>query len=376
MLVAAILVLLTGDISLQQAAAAISFDVIFYLMGVFTIGRALEESHALETWLLWGLGKAANIKVLLVMIIAANSVVSIFLMNDTAAIIGTPVLIFLAKKIRCPLIPLLLTLAFTITLSSVTSPVGNPQNLLIANEMENPIVSFFRYLFLPTALNLVVLFFYIIICFRNQLNFQKLKEIPEVPVDEKLAFWAKISVALLTCLIILKAVIGFWKESIALPFSAIAVVAAAPILLFHKKRWRVLKNIDWYTIAFFIALFIFMESVWLSDYFQQLIEVLHLTMTNKGTIVGVSLLLSQFISNVPLVALYLPFLSQGATENYLLLAMASTIAGNCLILGAASNVIIIQAAEKRNEKPFSFLQFMGYGLPLTAIQVGIYWLFF
>lgn len=309
------------------------------------------------------------------MLIVVESIVSIFLMNDTAAILGTPVLILLAKKIKCPLVPLLLTLAFTITLSSVTSPVGNPQNLLISNTMENPIIDFFHYLFFPTVLNLVVLFFYILICFKGQLTFQKLKNIPQISIDTKLAFWAKISVVLLICLILLKATMGLWGDVVSLPFGVIAVVAASPILFFHRKRWQVLKSIDWQTIVFFIALFIFMESVWLSHYFQQLIDDMQLTMTNKGTIVSVSLLLSQFISNVPLVALYLPFLSHTATENYLLLAMASTIAGNCLILGAASNVIIIQAAEKRNEKAFSFLQFMGYGLPLTAIQVFIYWLF-
>ncbi|MFA7620028.1 MAG: hypothetical protein WC012_13405 [Thiohalomonadaceae bacterium] len=56
---------------------------------------------------------------------------------------------------------MLLTLAFAITIRSVTSPIGNPQNLLIAlhGGMEAPFVSFFRHLLLPTLLNLVLEFF-------------------------------------------------------------------------------------------------------------------------------------------------------------------------------------------------------------------------
>ena len=57
--------------------------------------------------------------------------------------------------------------------------------------------------------------------------------------------------------------------------------------------------------------------------------------------------LSQLISNVPLVALYLPMLANPDVQSLMALAAGGTIAGNFLILGAASNVIIIQNAEKR-----------------------------
>ncbi len=55
------------------------------------------------------------------------------------------------------------------------------------------------------------------------------------------------------------------------------------------------------------------------------------------------------------------------------LAAGSTIAGNLLILGAASNVIIIQNAEKRGET-LKFLEFARIGIPLTALNVLVYWL--
>ena len=50
------------------------------------------------------------------------------------------------------------------------------------------------------------------------------------------------------------------------------------------------------------------------------------------------------------------------------------IAGNLTILGAASNVIIIQQAEARGET-LTFTEFAKVGVPLTLIQIGIYAVF-
>jgi Na+/H+ antiporter NhaD/arsenite permease-like protein len=90
----------------------------------------------------------------------------------------------------------------------------------------------------------------------------------------------------------------------------------------------------------------------------------------------VGIFVSQFISNVPLVALYLPALAQADTGVPLLMALAagSTIAGNLTILGAASNVIIVQNSEKKGQS-VSFWEFLRIGVPLTALNALVYWLF-
>lgn len=45
-----------------------------------------------------------------------------------------------------------------------------------------------------------------------------------------------------------------------------------------------------------------------------------------------------------------------------------------LILGAASNVVIIQNAEKKGET-LKFLEFARVGIPLTIICTFVYWAF-
>jgi len=57
------------------------------------------------------------------------------------------------------------------------------------------------------------------------------------------------------------------------------------------------------------------------------------------------------------------------------LASGSTIAGNFTILGAASNIIIIQNAEKKSGETLTFLEFIRIGIPLTLINTVVYWIF-
>lgn len=56
------------------------------------------------------------------------------------------------------------------------------------------------------------------------------------------------------------------------------------------------------------------------------------------------------------------------------LAAGSTIAGNLLLLGAASNIIVVQGAEREGET-LTFLEFAKVGVPLTALNCLVYWFF-
>jgi Na+/H+ antiporter NhaD/arsenite permease-like protein len=124
-------------------------------------------------------------------------------------------------------------------------------------------------------------------------------------------------------------------------------------------------------------MFILMKSVWNDGFFQNVIAGMDINVTSTGMILFISVIMSQFISNVPLVALYLPVLvhSGASTPEMVALAAGSTIAGNLSILGAASNVIIIQNAEKRTGDSITFFDYAKIGIPLTICNIAIYWLF-
>ncbi|MCX6003627.1 MAG: SLC13 family permease [Chloroflexi bacterium] len=380
MALGAIAVLVTLQISPLKALKSINLDVMLFLLGMFTVGEALEDSGYLSHLSYRLFHKARSLDSLVLLILFGMGIMSTFLMNDTLAIIGTPIVLLLAKKIDTSPKILLLALAFAVTIGSVTSPIGNPQNLLIAinGNITNPFITFFRYLLLPTLLNLFTAYLLLRLFYRKQFGHRSIVDHPEPIKDPKLARLSQISLILLVVLVLAKIVMVFAGLKIDFRLTYIALGAASPIVLFSPKRFNIVRKIDWSTLIFFAAMFILMASVWDSGIFQKVINSTNLKLTSVAVIMGTSIVLSQFISNVPLVALYLPMLMQLGVNSKELVALAagSTIAGNLSILGAASNVIIIQNAEQKSGETLTFWEFIKIGVPLTAINAFVYWFFF
>jgi Na+/H+ antiporter NhaD/arsenite permease-like protein len=321
---------------------------------------------------------AKNTNHLVLLILFPIGLLSAILMNDTLAIIGTPVMLSIANRQNISPKLLLMTLAVAVTTGSVLSPIGNPQNLLIASSgITNPFVTFLQYLFLPSVVSLAIAFFILKVLYRNQFEHQvALENFNMATPDEDLVKISKLALGLIVTLIILKILLGIIAPWIDLRLSYIALIACAPIILLSHERVKIVKNIDWTTLLFFASMFVLMASVWQSGLFQELLIGLSLDVTSIPIILLIGVLFSQLISNVPLVALYLPLLtvSSATTPQLMALAAGSTIAGNMLILGAASNVIIIQNAEKQGAT-LSFLEFAKVGIPLVILQTLVY-LFF
>jgi Na+/H+ antiporter NhaD/arsenite permease-like protein len=380
MLLGALVVLVTGQISPVEALRAINLDVILFLFGMFVVGQALEESGYLShlSSRLFGRAKAADH--LLVLILFGAGLLSAFLMNDTLAIIGAPLMLQIARKTGIPAKLLLLSLAFSVTIGSVMSPIGNPQNLLVAinGSIPSPFVTFLRYLAVPTLISLSLAYLILKFFYRGQLKNGPLNYRSDPITDSMLARLSKISLIIIVVLVLARIATSLVGLAIDFRLTYIALAAALPVILLSPRRLGIIRGIDWTTLIFFAAMFVLMQSVWDSGYFQNAIASLHLNLSSVGTIMAVSIVLSQLISNVPLVALYLPMLAHvgAATKEMMALAAGSTIAGNFSILGAASNVIIIQNAEKKGGETLTFWEFVRIGIPLTAVNALIYWLFF
>ncbi|MGE0081270.1 MAG: SLC13 family permease [Thiohalomonadaceae bacterium] len=374
----AVAVLASGHVTPAAAVSAIDWDVMVFLFGAFIIGDALERSGLLFHTAHRLLHGARSTDALVFRLLLAGGLSSALLMNDTLAVVGTPLVLLLAREHRLPPRLLLLTLAFAVTIGSVTSPIGNPQNLLIAlhGGLEAPFISFLRHLLLPTLLNLVLTYVVLRILFRSEFHKTPLAHTRVQVSDPLLARLAGWSVGLLVALIALRVVLVIAAVPVELRLSHIALAAALPVLLFSPRRATVLRHVDWRTLVFFAAMFVLMRAVWDTGFFQGFVGE-GVDLAAAPMVLTVSVLLSQLISNVPLVALYLPVLDlAGAGENALLaLAAGSTIAGNLLILGAASNVIILQAAECRAGVHIGFFEFARVGVVVTAVNLAVYWLF-
>ncbi|MBC7092771.1 anion transporter, partial [Candidatus Bipolaricaulota bacterium] len=380
MLGGALVVLVTGQIPPLAAFRAINLDVMLFLAGMFVVGRALEESGYLDHLAYALFRRARSRGALMFLFLLGMGTAAAFLMNDTVAIVGTPIALLLARSHGIPAKVLLLALCYAVTTGSVMSPIGNPQNLLIAvnGQVPNPFLTFARYLFLPTALNLLACYLLLRLFFRDAFRPGALAHAPTPVRDPALARLARASLLLIVTLVLVKIVVVAAWPWVDFRLTYIALAAALPILALSPKRFHILAKIDWKTLVFFAAMFVLMESVWRCGAFQRAIAALPVNLISIPMILVVSVGLSQLLSNVPLVALYLPVLIQAGASTPALIALAagSTVAGNLAILGAASNVIVIQNAEERSGDTITLLEFARVGVPLSAINVLVYGLFF
>jgi Na+/H+ antiporter NhaD/arsenite permease-like protein len=370
----AAIVLVTGQISVAGAIASIEPDVMLFLLGMFFVGVSLEKSGGLAVLSARIAGRISSPRRLILFLLFSMGLLSAVLMNDTVAIIGTPMVLCLAKRYRVAPEALLMTLCIAVTTGSVMSPIGNPQNLLIAinSGIPNPFVAFFVILGPVTLVGLGI--GYIVLRVRYQLpeGQPEPQSVPLLPDPD-----SRLTPLAISSLVIIAVCIGmlvagyFIPGAPSIPLFLIALFAAAPPFLFSPRRWEIARALDWPTLAFFMAMFVLMTSVFETGFFQFFFDITPGTMTIP-VLLGMSVGLSQFISNVPFVALFQPLLAGGGLgiKNAMALAAGSTIAGNLTILGAASNVIIIQRAEQDGES-LSFLEFLKVGVPVTILQCGV-----
>jgi len=325
MLGGAIAVLLTGQIALMEALRAINIDVMIFLFGMFVVGEAMVDSGYLACTAKRLFSRARNPDQLVLIILFAMGILSAVLMNDTLAIIGTPLVLSLATKWKISKKLLLLSLAIAITTGSVMSPIGNPQNLLVAvnSGMASPFLTFAVWLLIPTLVSLVAAFIVLRLCYPGEFSLRTVEPDADITCDDSLFFLTRCSLAIIFMLAAVKIVSTLAGLMIPVSLPLIAVCAAAPVLIFSPRRFSILRSVDWPTLVFFAAMFVLMESVWQTGFFQSFVSS---SISSVPVILGTSVIISQFISNVPFVALFQPMIQQagGTTVQLMALAAGST----------------------------------------------------
>lgn len=381
-LAGALLVIVTGVITPYQSVLACDPDVLLYLLGTFILAAGLEITQAFDLLILKIGLKDKNISayVLLAIVVFVVGLLAAILMNDTMAIAVTPFILLITEKQKSLRLPLLLALAYSITIGSVLTPLGNPQNLLIMqiSDMAHPFLTFFKYFFVPTLVNLALLYVILAIIFRKTLT-QSISAQKRVNkgFDEKQAHIALQAVYIFVALIMIGLLLSIFQVVQHLQIVWFVLLPAIYLLIRSKARIAILSTLDWGTLIFFISLFILVRAVWLTGYLQTILLHQQKVLVNPFSISSCSITLSQVVSNVPLVMLFSNILHHvhAPLSLWFMLAASSTFAGSVTILGAASNVIIIQMCEKRDVHAFHSIRFMLYGLPLCLINISLCWLY-
>jgi Na+/H+ antiporter NhaD/arsenite permease-like protein len=370
-LLGASLMVASGALSLGEAYRAVDFGTITLLLGMMIIVANLRLSgfFGLATGLV--ARHARGPLILLGGIILISGVLSAFLVNDTVCLMLTPLVAETAKRLGRRPVPYLLALAMASNIGSAATITGNPQNMMIGSFSHLPYGSFAAAL-APAALAGLVLAF-VVIAALHPGEFRHQDPLKPVSLKPRIHY-GLMATSLLAAA---AAIIGFF---LGIDPPQVAIVIGALLLLYPIKPMRVYREIDWSLLLLFVGLFIVLagaETTLLTPELRRAVQDAGLD--HIAVLTAMAAILSNLVSNVPAVLALAPFLRDVAdpARAWLVLAMASTFAGNFIILGSVANLIVVEQARRHNVA-IGFWAYFRIGAPLTlaTLVLGAWWLAF
>ena len=345
-----------GVLDLKGAWEALDPHTLVFLFGVMVVNAHLGYAGFFQ----WAVDRLVHLARtpfgLLVWLSFGTGVLSALFLNDTMAILLTPLVLFLTSSLSLPPVPYLLALAGATNLGSVATLTGNPQNILVGSFSGISYLDFTAVLFPVALLGLAV---QVVLLWWLYPEVRSRRPLPPLPsLRYRLHRGLLFKGLWVTGGLFLAFILGY-------PLAQGALVAAG-ILLFSRRlrSERFFLRVDWELLVMFSGLFMVTRAVGELGLLEPLKPLAH----SPLGLIWVTALLSNLISNVPAVLLLHPLVVD--TRSWLLLAAASTLAGNLTLLGSVANLIVAEAARREGYK-LSFLEHLRFGLPLTLLTLGL-----
>jgi Na+/H+ antiporter NhaD/arsenite permease-like protein len=371
-LLGAIALLATGRIDQPEAVASINFGTIGLLFGLMIVAANFDLSGLYtllsERLTLLAMGPRA----FLALVVALCGFTAAVLTNDVIAVALAPVLLNLCIARKLNPIPYLLALACSVNAGAIATIIGSPQNMLIGQHFGLSFTGFMLYTAVPALVSLTIV--WAVIALQYQGAWQLAADVhAKHPKERPFDRWEAIKGVLVVAVLVAVFVLTDW------PRSQVALAAGGIVLAnAHFKSRRMLHRVDWELLMLFIGLFIVngalhgtgLPQTWIDD-----LRADGFALEHPGVLYLVTAVLSDVVSNVPCVMLLLPFASEPFAGP--VMAVASGLSSNLVIIGSLASIIVVDAAAKGGLH-ISFWDFARTGIPITLtsmlIAAGWLWL--
>lgn len=359
-----------GVLSLEDAYRAIDLNTIVLLVGMMILVANLKLAGFFSLAAGWIARHARHPLSLLAGVVLVSGALSAFLVNDTVCLMLTPLVAELALSLRRNAVPYMLSLAMASNIGSTATITGNPQNILIGSFSGIPYAQFAGALAPVAAIGLAVLLVLVVAMFPREFLVRGRFDIPVAP--------ARIHRALLTkALIAAVAMIAAFFAGV--PPAEVAIIGGALLLLTRRlKPERVYREIDWALLLLFAGLFVVVRGTEQALLTPEVLRAAQRLALDEPAVLSLTAaVLSNVVSNVPTVLVLKPFVAALAHPGraWLVLAMASTLAGNLTIVGSIANLIVVERA-RRHRVAIDFWTYLKLGVPVTVITIaiGVWWM--
>lgn len=368
--VGAVAMVAVGGLPMDAALRAIDLHVLVLLFGVLVIAAYLAEAQFFKLVAYLVLTRARSARSLLFALTFVVGALSALLLNDTVCVLLTPLVVAVVVEARLPALPYLLAVASAANVGGVVSFSGNPQNMIVGAAAHGTL-GFAEYFALALPIGVLCLAANAALLawlFRHQLPAGPLvdRTPPRPAIDRPLAAKALAALAAFAVL----AVAGVSLAGAAMISAAVLMVVA------RTPPRRAFAFVDWQLLVFFAGLFVVVAGIAHAGLLARALDAVAPVIARGDAwadlaFAGLVVVGSNAVSNVPLVLVavaWVPAMPDPAW-GYVLLAVASTLAGNLTLFGSVANLIVMEAAGPRGE--IGFWKFLRYGAAITALNLLI-----
>jgi Na+/H+ antiporter NhaD/arsenite permease-like protein len=379
-IIGAVLMVAARVVTAADALHAVDFATVVLLFSMMLIVAGLRLAGFFD-WIASHVVARLDPAHMLPAVIFLSGVLSAFFVNDIVCLVMAPFVLTVTRRMGLRPVPYLLALATASNIGSVATITGNPQNMLIGSFSGISYRDFLAHLG-PVAIAGLFIDWAIlhVMTARQQRVVAALSSSDSVAESfATLTPSVQLQPARLVKPVIVMAGVlaGFLA---GFPPALVAAVGAAVLLIEHNVEPRLIYDeVDWGLLVFFVGLFVIVRGAETSGLVSDMLDIFRfLNLHRPAAFTAVVVALSNIVSNVPAVMLLKSLIPQFANPHtaWLMLAMASTLAGNLTITGSVANIIVVERAKI--EAPISFREYFRVGLPVTVatVVVGAVWLWF
>lgn len=379
---------LLGIITPDEAYASIDGDTLVLLVGMMVLAAHLDHAGFFK----WGMAQALRVapspsRFLTVLVFSAG-ILSALLVNNAVCFLMAPLLVPIIRRLRLHPTLFLMALMTSANLGSVMTLIGNPQTMIVGSLSQ---VGFSRYFLMMAPLGIFMLFLNRLLLplffamtpeqtpnARNQANSldSPFDDADELPSNFRHTLAPNVRPALLIkCAV--SVVLAFTGFLLGLNVAWTALAAAAFLLIIAGWEPRsALKQVDWQLLLFVAGLFVVVGAARTTGISQAMLTHLQPWMGEENAQQGwgfacLTLVGSNLVGNIPFLLIasdWMPELFSG-DRGWLLLAMASTFAGNLFLTSSMANILVRDRASGVGR--ISFFAHLRYGATITILSTAI-----
>ncbi len=380
---AAVVFLILGFLPLSKVLPSINWNVLMMLTGTMAIVEMFVDSKMPSRMAEGLLKMVPNVQWAIVMLSVFSGVISAFVDNVATVLMVAPVGLAVAKQMKTNPVPVIIAIAVSSNLQGAATLVGDTTSILLAGHAGMSFNDFMWFkgrpgIIFSVEIGAVLTVPVMLWLFRREKG--------KVVADTKTKVTDYVPTVLMVMTVVLLIIASQFPDRPETTNGMICCGLALIGLIYslYRKGKSALKDtaegIDYQTLLLLSGLFIVIEGLEEVGVIEAVAEAFVKVgggskLTMYLLVVGVSVVLSAFIDNIPYVATMLPVMGNIAhlmnVEPYLFffgLLIGATLGGNITPVGASANIAGIGILQKEGYKVAN-KDFFRIGIPFTLIAV-------